>query len=409
MMNLSNYMVKRGLRIPTSIKQLTIDETIICGLLKEIYQLSEDQVEEVEVTVKELGDIRGHLSDSGRVSVRVLTTDREEMMVNWFVKVMPSHQENNQLVAKFNVFKNEIEFYTKIAPKLRKFLAESGDSSVELDIPDMLYSRQEGDKAIIVLEDLVSQGFTQDRDENGARYLSKEKAVLAVETIAKIHATSYALQLKNNVDLTRDHPSLAESGLLWSQEEMTERLLDMKETYCSLLEQCDKPDSGSLLARFRTAFSSSSLLREMCQSRCSVGQSVKCLQQGDFHFNNLMFRQTEKRLEVRLVDWQLTYTGRVGGDISYLIMSSLDPKVREQAEMEIKARYFQQFNKMLDLLDCQPSDQLEDDDETDLKLGFLFSCGNVMTQELTTKYNDNSRRESFAYQLCKEAADKLLI
>lgn len=411
MINLSNYIVRKGLRIPTSINQLAVDEGIMFGLLKEIYNLEEEQVKEVEVTLQELGDIRGNLSDSGRIKVKIVTTDMEEMVVKWFVKVMPSYQENSQLMAKFNVFKNEIEFYSQIAPKLKKFLSESGDSSIQLDIPEMLYSSQKGDRAIIVLEDLVSQGFTQERDKNGARYLSREKAVLAVETVAKIHAASYALQLKNDVDLTRDHPCLAESGLLWSQEEMTSRLLDMKESYCSLLEQSDKPDSSSLLARFRSAFSNSSMLREMCRSRCSVGQAVKCLQQGDFHFNNLMFRQTGETLEVRLVDWQLAYTGRVGGDISYLLMSSLDPELRGVAEQGIREKYYQQFNKVLSLLDCQRMDQLEEEYENDLKLGFFFSCGNVMTQEMTDKnnINNNNNKVSFTYQLCKEAANKQLI
>lgn len=404
MINFSNYIVKKGIRIPNSIKQLLRDEGIVCGLLREIYQLKEENVKEIEMNLNEEGDIKGNLSDSGRVNVKVLTTDMKEIEFNWFVKLMPSQEDNNQLVTEFNVFKNEIEFYSKIAPKLKKNLSESVASNIQLSIPDMLYSNQQGDKAIIVLEDLVSQGFTQERDENGARYLSKKKAILAVETVANIHAASYALQLNNNVDLASEHPSLTESGLFWTQEEMTIRLNEMKETYCSLLEQSDKPDSATLLARFRNAFSSSSMLREMCRNRCSDQKAVNCLQQGDFHFNNLMFRQTGETLEVRLVDWQLTYTGRVGGDISYLLMSSLDPKVREMSELEIMDKYYKQLNKMLGLLDCKKIDQLREDYEADLKLGFFFSCGNVMTQEV-----QNKNKVTFTYQLCKEAAKKQLI
>jgi len=404
MINLSNYIVKKGVRIPNSINQLIRDEGIVCGLLREIYQLEEGKIEELEVRPLEEGDIKGNLSDSGRLNVRVLTTDKMEMEFNWFVKVMPSHQDNNQLVAKFNVFKNEIEFYSKIAPKLKQNLSESGESNIQLNIPEMLYSDLQGEKAIIVLEDLVSQGFKQERDENGAKYLSKKKAILAVEAVANIHAASYALQLNDNVDLAKEHPSLTESGLIWTQEEMSIRLNEMKETYCSLLEQSDKPDSSTLLARFRNAFSSSSMLREMCRNRCSDLEAVNCLQQGDFHFNNLMFRETGETLEIRLVDWQLTYTGRVGGDISYLLMSSLDPRVREIAESEIRTKYYLQLNKMLDQLDCQKIDQVKKDYETDLKLGFFFSCGNVMTPEV-----QNKNKVTFTYQLCKEAAKKQLI
>lgn len=411
-MNFSAYRTRVGLRIPTSINQLAADEGIVCGLLKEVYQLEKKDVEELEVTLPEKGDIRGNLSDSGRVQVRVKTTAGTEEVFHWFVKVMPRNHHNNELVSKFNVFKNEIEFYSKIAPELKAFLKEGivSDQEVHFDIPEMLFAKQDEDRAIIVLQDLTHQGFTQDRDRNGNRYLSKEKAVLAVESIAKIHAASYALQLREKVDLKRDHPTLEESGLLWTRDEMTSRLFAMKDIYCSLLEESDKPDSPNLLARFKSAFNSEDMLRELCRSRCNSEESVGCLQQGDFHFNNLLFREEGGRLQVSIVDWQLTYTGRAGGDISYLLMSSLDPVVRETEEEDIKQRYYDMFINTLGLLkratDYEMENQLKEDYQKSLPLGFFFSCGNIMAEE---RSSNKSSKVGFTYQLCKDAAKKQLI
>merc|ERR1712037_603630 len=105
------------------------------------------------------------------------------------------------LFTQFNLFENEIEFYQKIVPELEEFVAESNEgSAINFDIPKLIYSEIEMDRAIIILEDLVGAGFKQTKDGNGEKYLSLEAAILAVESVAKIHAASYALQVKKNID-----------------------------------------------------------------------------------------------------------------------------------------------------------------------------------------------------------------
>ena len=51
-------------------------------------------------------------------------------------------------------------------------------------------------------------------------------------------------------------------------------------------------------------------------------------------------------------------------------------------------------------------EKLEMEYDRSLQLGFFFSCGNVMHEET---YEDEERKVSFTYQLCREAADKNLI
>jgi len=409
---LSSYGKRKGPPIPTSIGMIAKSERLVLHLLKEVYQLQEDDIRGIDVCFPRGGDIKGNLSDSGRVRVSVVLENGKNEDYNWFVKVMPHAHPNNELVSKFNVFQNEIEFYTKIAPILKQFLKEKvSDDEMEFDIPNLLYAKQEDDRAIIILEDLSAEGFTQDRDTNGNKFLTAEKAILAVKSIAKIQAASYALQLKEKVDLKKDHPILEESGLLWTHKEMTSRLFAMKDMYCEILEKSNKPDSPILLEKFRRAFNSEELLIELCKERMyEEGESVNCLQQGDFHFNNLLFRSSNGKLEVKIVDWQLTYSGRAGGDISYLLMSSLDPAIREKEEENIKQEYYDAFITNIQLLrsstDVAVTNEetlLKEDYQKGLPLGFFFSCGNIMAEERP------SHRESFTYELCKEAAKKQLI
>jgi len=421
-MDLSAYRKKPQRKIPTSIAQLLNDDNIIFGLLKEIYNHDHHDVEKIEVKLLTPGsDIRGNLSDSGRLRIYVKTYGGAEHFYNWFVKVQPTNHQNTELVSKFNVFKNEIEFYSKIAPKLMKFIKESNNSNddIEFDIPKMIFAEEEDERAIIILEDLVNEGYKQERDANGNRYLSKEKAILAVESIAKIHAASYALQMKQHIDLASKHPTLGKSALLWTNAEMTSRLYAVKDIYCEFLKQSKNPDSPMLLERFRKTFDSEELLRELCFERCSSEEEgILCIQQGDFHFNNLLFKEEDGKLKVKIVDWQLAYNGGSGADISYLLMSSIDPEQFEIEEENIKEKYFHSFNGTFSALQSQETTMDTDDENNNvdeklemeydrsLQLGFFFSCGNVMHEE---NYEDEERKVSFTYQLCREAADKNLI
>ena len=224
------------------------------------------------------------------------------------------------------------------------------------------------------------------------------------------------LQVKKDIDLGHIHPNLEVSGTLWSNDEMASRLTAMKDHYCDILEESKNPDSTILVERFRKTFDSPEKLKEIVTRRVSQNgrSSIHCLQQGDFHFNNLMFRvEADRRTSVKIVDWQMAYTGRAGGDIAYLLMSSINPELYDTDEDTIKKKYFEMFNetfyslirekKWVNKEKEKVERMLEQDYTESLPIGFLFSCGNVMTS------GDQARKVKFAYNLCTEAASKNLI
>ena len=324
------------------------DERLLLSLLAEICGLTAGEISSLAVRLlSPASDITGNLSDSGRIQVSVSTYAGHKTEYNWFVKIKPDRRHNSDLLDKFDVFKNEIEFYKKIAPSLRKFVQEFNleDDLLDFDIPELIFAAEEGERAMIILEDLVAAGYGQQRDKAGNRFLSREKASVAAESIARIQAVSYAFQIRNNVDLGLSHPTLETSALLWTNSEMTSRLLAMKDVYCDLLKQSKKSDSPILLKRFLDTFDSEESLKEICKTRCRSDEQdqegIFCLQQGDFHFNNLLFKEEEGRVQVKIVDWQLAYNGSSGGDITYLLMSSIDPTSYD-AEV-IKDKYVTAF------------------------------------------------------------------
>lgn len=303
------------------------------------------------------------------------------------------------------------------------------DQQLELDIPEILLAKENADGAIIILKDLAEDGYSQEKDQNGDRFLSNEKALAAVESMAKLQAVSMAYQLSQSRSLEKEHPILAEVGLMWASDSVSPRLTSMMETYCDALSKSPKPDSPTLLKRFKQQFDSSDRLKELCQQRVDKDckDQVLCLQHGDFHFNNLLFKPDENgAYKVMIVDWQLTYNGRRPGDISYLLMSSLSQDMREAHQEEIKQRYCQVFNQTLELFikkngfasnseagefDGDYNKSLVKFDEEyskSLPFSFFLSCGNVMFQE-EEKLGASKTKVEFSYDTCREAAEKEII
>ena len=410
----------RKRNIPTNIGDLISDDRMLTELLTKIYGHKEEDVGSIALQPLSPGsDITGNLSDSGRLRLIVKLKSGQKFGYHWFVKIQPQPKthENAKLVAELNLFQNEIEFYQKVAPEIKAFVEQNIDGEkVEFDIPELIYADIDEEGAIIILEDLVSQGYKQQRDEQGEKFLSLEKALLSVSSIAKLQAASYALQVKKNMDLGQTHPILEVSALLWTNEEMMARLSALTDYYCEVLRESRHQDSPALIERFRKTFNSPENLKELCRLRL-VGddkrENISCLQQGDFHFNNLMFLEEAGQTKVKVVDWQMAYNGKAGGDIAYLLMSSISPALYEAQEEIIKAKYFEEFNKTFYSLvekgegswwttEGRVKNMLEKDYKDSLPLGFLFSCGNVVHKE-------RERAVSFAYMLCNEAAQKNLI
>lgn len=424
------YRPQQQLLLPASIDQLLASSRPVEHLLKEIYGLEAEAV--ATIAVRRLcSGVQGNLSDSARIQLDIELTDGGERRYNWFVKIRPRRcKGGNPLeggganTSDFNVFKNEIEFYEKIVPEMREFLATEGCCSVgdnnngdlHIDIPTMLYAREEevdedgyGGGAIIVLDDVIAQGYRHERDEHGGKYLSTDLAAAALESIALIHAVSVSMQLKRQVALAEVHPTLVESGLVWAQADMAVRLGHMRDTYCHLLGQSRELDSPTLLTRFRQTFDSEERLREMCAERCRPKEDkMTSLQHGDFHFNNLLFKRDGEgasRPRVMIVDWQLAYSGRSTGDLSYLLMSSLSHESREKHEEEMKSVYYSTFNSALARLVNRRCEEevLEVEYHHSLPLSFFLSCGNIMAAEM------EEESVKFSYEICKEAVEKDII
>jgi len=428
------------------------NEMVMGNLLKEIYNInyhSEVKSMIIRERLVEPGDITGNLSESGRVIVELELNNGQKLAYHWFVKILPKEHKNSELMHKFNIFENEIRFYKEIAPDLLKFLQDNGVNDVVFKIPKMLFADSREESAVIILEDVGEQGYRQGRDKDGERFLSKEKAHLAINAIACIHAASKLYNLHNTTKLEEKHTNL-QHNMMWEDTDFIDRLSAMKDSYCEVLKKSSEHDSSRLLQRFEKAFDSSMKLKSICAERYAPKQTNTAvyLQHGDFHFNNLLFKESsDGQMEVMIVDWQLSYVGRSTGDLSYLLLSSISPKVRHEHELMLKEDYYNSFNSYLKTFEASVMDKLsqntcgisfnvvcDDDDNNDVTtvrvevddlehdyqdstpLSFFLSCGNILSSDSNTPdLSDDERDEreqatvNFAYSLVKDAAEMDII
>jgi len=429
--------------IPHNMSHLK-SEMIMKNLLKKIYNIDYCNVRSISVTEKELGpgDVTGNLSESGRLVINLVMNSGQVMKFNWFVKIMPKQHKNSELMHKFRIFENEISFYRDIAPDLIKFLNDNGVKDVEFDIPKLLFADNKDEEgAVIILDDVSEQGYSQERDSHGRRFLSLKKARPAIDAIARIHAASKLYNVHKATKLEEKHATLCHNKM-WEDTDFIDRLAAMKESYCEVLKKSSEHDSPRLLTRFQKR-----LKRERLKSLCAERYHPKqtravYLQHGDFHYNNLLFKEEEgKSMRVMVVDWQLAYSGRSTGDVSYLLLSSISPEMRQDHGKQLKEEYFTSFNSYvkryefsiinhISKLSCgvtnsdcdEDSDvevavcDLENDFHTSAPLSLFLSCGNVLSSEAdrfsTPDISEDEWEQatvSFAYNLVKEAADMKII
>ena len=121
--------------------------------------------------------------------------------------------------------------------------------TTRLDIPEVLFAQEDADGAVIILEDVIEAGFNQERDESGCRFLSLDKALLTVSSIARLHVISMMYERRLATRLDDRHPSLREAGLMWTEDLLTSKLDTVKENYCDVLSKSPRPESPALLER----------------------------------------------------------------------------------------------------------------------------------------------------------------
>ena len=114
-------------QLPTSVEQLLANDYMLEHIISKIYGVEPNNVRRIRVRLNSQDDIiKGHLSDSGRVSLTAELVDGLVITADWFLKVKPQTADDSKSIIgtrHFDVFNNEMNFYTKILPAMQSLLS----------------------------------------------------------------------------------------------------------------------------------------------------------------------------------------------------------------------------------------------------------------------------------------------
>lgn len=240
------------------------------------------------------------------------------------------------------VFAKEIQFYTKVVPLLDKELQKVGESS--LRFPKHYHSVETKGRQVIYFEDLRRIGFKM---YNRQLAMDEGHAVLVINELARLHASSSLLQKNLAVDLT-------EKFDIFSDEQDTFKSMDdamVANVFGTFFESTaqitDQVPGYGFVSEFLRKWKPE--LKGILADLLSVEEPFKFITHGDVWSNNLLFRYSTAGVpeDCRLLDLQVTRVASPAIDLNQMIYPNLDSSLRRGHLSNFLASYYATFSSVL--------------------------------------------------------------
>ncbi|XP_014239154.1 uncharacterized protein LOC106674453 [Cimex lectularius] len=302
------------------------------------------------VTVRDyhLAQKESALSDILSVSVTYAHGPDEEVTCtqrDLVLKLLPRDPFSRFFVTEAQFDLREIKFYTKIAPELHEFQKDyliEPEKSIELPIPQCYHARYSGSgdspvESVLVLENLKSSGYEV---MEFARGLTLDQAKSALEAVAKLHALSLAMKVKEDIPLDKKYPFLFQTARATdSYQQLVERGLPQ---LAQFLET--RPGHAAVM---EALISMKNDTKELISSLLTPREPMALITHTDFWCNNLLFRSDNS---CKILDWQMVTYSRPTNDVALLIVSSVPTELRRRHTNTLLDHYWGKFTELSKLL-----------------------------------------------------------
>lgn len=223
-------------------------------------------------------------------------------------------------------------FLLKVVPDLEKFQKTNliaGEDPIEFPIPKCYHAhysagRNEPDQSpippesVLVLENIKPHGFSS---ANFSRGLTLRQTTAALQSIAKLHALSLALKVKEQKPLSERYSFLFQTARATdSYQQLVERGLPQLSRF--LERRPGLEDVINALTKIR------SNTKELIENLLTPEEPMALITHIDFWCNNLMFREDAKNAECAILDWQMVTYSRPTNDVALLLISSVPSELR---------------------------------------------------------------------------------
>lgn len=207
-----------------------------------------------------------------------------------------------------------------MVPELQKFQKEYMSSDVDLPIPQCYHARYNTDndtltQSVLVLENLKTRGYLGCEFHKG---LTLQQAQAALEAVARLHALSLCLKVKEGTPLDERYPFLFQTARASdSYQQLVERGLPQLARF---LER--RPGLEPVLENL-TALRPNT--KDIIAALLAPEEPLALITHTDFWCNNLLFTEDNT---CAILDWQMVTYSRPTNDVALLLVSSLPTELR---------------------------------------------------------------------------------
>ncbi|KAJ8716961.1 hypothetical protein PYW08_005360 [Mythimna loreyi] len=227
----------------------------------------------------------------------------------------------------------------------------------------------------LVLENLLAHGYgPHDR----LRSVNWEYASSAISDLAKMHALSFALKKQNPEEFEN-----VSSFLKLDWEQFTNMDALFRKTIAVALENVE-PEYKEALEKFLENQEIPFMMYK------SIGKT--CLVHGDYRGDNLLNRVREDgKVDIKIVDLQITHGGCPVADVIYFIFTSTDEDFRAKYYERLLEHYYTQLSAAMKRLNLDPEETYSREDfeyELKEKLPYGLSFAVIILPTITIDSKD---------------------
>ncbi|KAL7288617.1 uncharacterized protein LOC106648405 [Trichogramma pretiosum] len=333
------------------------------GVLQE-YLGKDSQPEVVEFTIRP-GCNSGEsvLSDILAIGLEYRRAPQQAAeQINLIVKRLPQDPYSRFFVTEAQFDLREIRFYTQVIPDLEVFQRKNRQESappIELPIARCIHAHYspasgseespEPPESYLVLENLASKGYESAEFSRG---LTLKQAEAALDAIARLHALSLTLKVKEGKPLNERYPFLFQTARATdSYQQLVERGLPQLARFLERRPGLEAVLEALLALRPRT--------KEVIANLLAPEDPLALITHTDFWCNNLLFRANDDgACECAILDWQMVTYSRPTNDVALLVVSSLPTELRRRHTSALLDGYWNSLTGSCSTLGLDVSSQL---------------------------------------------------
>ncbi|XP_069690930.1 uncharacterized protein [Periplaneta americana] len=286
-----------------------------------------------------------YLSVIYRATLQVVKENKTEERF-LIVKTQPRGLAMNKIATEGKIFEREIAMLRDVIPAMNRLIEEILPGKCQPFAAKYVYSCNGPHQSTIILEDLKRKGFKMAERTTG---LDMDHCILVMRTLARFHAASVALKDRN--------PEIL-------QPFMTSEVLDVMgksfkysfpPMFTNVAEKIKNwPENGERYYNKILNLAPGSAARYV-EERKRDENDFNVLSHGDLWINNMMFAYSKDNkcpLDLRFVDYQLSYWTTPAVDIHYFLESSACNDLLNKTHILIE-EYYRTLEEILTLFGYQ--------------------------------------------------------